>query len=447
MSSGVQDAVSLRVRAGAVRERSEGAALEQERANLIGRLRAREREIEDAIYARVSGMFTQASGEDADYETGLRATVAAAVNLSLTEMEDPAELTAPIPSVAIAQAHRAARRNISVDKLLLRYIGGHRVLGVFVMDEAHRCGLSSNGSVLRHLRTTQEAVLERLMITIAHEHKQERERIERSREECHAELVRRLMAGERPDTSEIDYELDDAWHLGIIANGPRAREVVRGLANDLRRQLLCVSTGESSVWAWVGGPRELEMARVERILSTARTTGASLVLGEPRIGVAGWRLTHQEAQVALLVALREPETPLVRFADHALLALVLQNESLVRSLMGIYLPSLGSQVARETLRAYFSAGCNAATAAAKLEIDRHTVERRLRTIETRLGRQLRACHAELDVVLRLEELGMVAADDDQRHGGDPQAHGRRSRVWAATGPNPLSAAMGPRQSI
>ena len=60
-------------------------------------------------------------------------------------MEDPAELTAPIPSVAIAQAHRAARRNISVDTMLLRYIGGHRVLGVFVMDEAHRCGLASNG--------------------------------------------------------------------------------------------------------------------------------------------------------------------------------------------------------------------------------------------------------------------------------------------------------------
>ena len=145
MSSGVQDAVSLRVRAGAAKERGDDAAIEKARISLIGRLRAREREIEDAIYARVSGMFTSASGEDADYETGLRATVAAAVNLSLTEMEDPAQLPAPIPSVAIAQAHRAARRNISVDTMLLRYIGGHRMLGAFVMDEAHRSGLSSNG--------------------------------------------------------------------------------------------------------------------------------------------------------------------------------------------------------------------------------------------------------------------------------------------------------------
>lgn len=419
MSSGVQDAVSLR--AGVAREGRDGEALEQARIGLIRCLRAREREIEDAIFARVSGMFTPVPGEDADYAKGLRATVAAAVNLSLTEMEGPAELPAPIPSVAIAQAHRAARRNVSVDTMLLRYIAGHRVLGAFVMDEAHRSRLASNGPVLRHLRTTQEAVLERLVTTIAQEHKQERERIERSREECHAELVQRLLAGERPDTSGLEYELDDAWHLGIIASGPRAKQVVRGLADDLRRQLLCLSTGESSVWAWIGGRQELEMARVERILSTAMTGEVSLVLGEPRRGLSGWRLTHQEAEAALLVAQHSP-APLMRFAEHALLALVLQNQSLVSSLLGVYLPSLGSPVARETLRAYFSAGCNAATAAAKLEIDRHTVERRLRAIETRLGRQLRSCHAELEVVLRLEELGLAAGSEESGYAIDPQ-HG------------------------
>ena len=407
MSGGVQGAVALRPGTSG-RERDGVAALERADADLIRRLRTREREIADAIFARVSSMFMAAPGEDADYEAGLRSTVTAVVHHTLTEMEDPAGLPVPIPSAAIAQAHRAARRNISVDTLLLRYLGGHRVLGAFVMDEAHRSGLASNGPALRHLRTTQEAMLERLMTRIADEHRQERERIERSREQCHAELVQKLLAGERPDTSELDYDLDDAWHLGMIVNGPKAKQLVRGLADELRRQLLCVPIGQGSLWAWLGGRRELETARLQRALSTGRTEGVSLVVGEPRRGVAGWRLTHQEAQAALLVALRRPE-PLMRFADHALLALVLQNESLVKSLVGIYLPSLGNPVARETLRAYFSVGCNAATAAAKLEIDRHTVERRLRTIETRLGRQLRSCHAELEVVLRLEELGVAAA--------------------------------------
>lgn len=111
--------------------------------------------------------------------------------------------------------------------------------------------------------------------------------------------------------------------------------------------------------------------------------------------------------------MRDP-APMTRFAAHALMALVLQNQSLARSLVSIYLPSLGSPVTRETLRAYFAAGCNAATAAAMLAIDRHTVERRLRAVETRLGRQLRLCHAELEVVLRLEELGVAAGDQEAK---------------------------------
>ncbi|HEY2768350.1 MAG TPA: helix-turn-helix domain-containing protein [Solirubrobacteraceae bacterium] len=409
MRGGVQDAVSLRTGVGA-RERGETAELEEVHRALLRALRAREREMVDAIFARVSSMFMAARGEDADYETGLRETVAAVVNHSLTEIEAPAEQPAPIPSAAIAQAQRAARRNISVETMMLRYIAGHRVLGGFVMDEAHRSGLSSNGPALRHLRTTQEALLERLMTRIADEYRQERERIERSREQCHVEVVQKLLAGESPDTAGLEYDLDDAWHLGMIANGQGGRRVVRGLADDLGRQLLCVSTGEDSVWAWIGGRQELEMARVERALSATRTVGVTLVLGQPRRAMSGWRLTHREAQAALLVAQRRPEST-VRFADHALLALVLQNESLVRSLAGIYLPSLGNPVARETVRAYFSAGCNAATAAAKLAIDRHTVERRLRAIEGNLGRQLRSCHAELEVVLRLEELGVTPNGD------------------------------------
>ncbi len=154
MRGGLQDAVSLRTGVGA-REGSEAAALAKVRGALLRKLRAREAEIVDAIFARVNGMFTEQQGEDVDYETGLRETVAAVVNLSLIEIEAPGEQPTPVPSAAIAQAQRAARRNVSVETMLLRYIAGHRVLGGFVLDEAHRSGLASNGPALRHLRTTQ----------------------------------------------------------------------------------------------------------------------------------------------------------------------------------------------------------------------------------------------------------------------------------------------------
>jgi DNA-binding PucR family transcriptional regulator len=81
-------------------------------------------------------------------------------------------------------------------------------------------------------------------------------------------------------------------------------------------------------------------------------------------------------------------------------------------------------VLRKTLRAYFAAGFNAATAAAALEIDRHTVQRRLRKVEESLGRLLDSCHAELAVALRLEELDGPAV----RHYGDVSAPERTTLV-------------------
>jgi DNA-binding PucR family transcriptional regulator len=115
----------------------------------------------------------------------------------------------------------------------------------------------------------------------------------------------------------------------------------------------------------------------------------------------------------MLVALRRPQA-LTSYADVALLAVVLKDSELASSLVEIHLSPLDQKdgvVSRETLRAYFAAGCNAATAAAALRVDRHTVERRLHTIETRLGCLLHTCHAELEVALRLEELGDARGTD------------------------------------
>ena len=73
VSSGVQDAVRCGPGAGRPGNATRAQRSSRAAADLIRRLRAREREIEDAIFARVSGMFMVASGEDADYEAGLRA--------------------------------------------------------------------------------------------------------------------------------------------------------------------------------------------------------------------------------------------------------------------------------------------------------------------------------------------------------------------------------------
>jgi DNA-binding PucR family transcriptional regulator len=123
----------------------------------------------------------------------------------------------------------------------------------------------------------------------------------------------------------------------------------------------------------------------------------------------GWRLTHRQARAALPIA-RQSQEPAVRYGDVALIASVLQDELLVRSLRQLYLEPLaeerdGGEVLRKTLRAYFEAERNVSSAAAALGVTRKTVTNRLGVVEECLDRPLGSCSAEVEVALLLEGSG------------------------------------------
>lgn len=381
------------------------------------RLRLRHAAIEEVIFARIRDpvSFGSAGSEDAEYLAGLRATVIAVVDYVLTGIEHGEDWSGPIPSTAAAQARRAARCGVNLDTLVLRYIAGHRLLGEFVKDEADRGGYSSHGHALHQLRRTQESLLERLTAAITREYQQEREQMDRSPEQCRRQLVQKLLAGEPVDSAGLDYEFD-VWHLGVIATGAGVERAVRVLSNGLGRQLLAVPFGERTVWAWLGGHRRLAIADIEHLLATNGIAGVTLAVGELRRGIDGWRQTHREAQAALPVALHRGQM-LTRCADVPLEAALLQHELLAGLLVKNYLSPLSGQkdggaVLRETLRAYFAKECNAAKAGIALRVDRHTVGRRLHMIEEALGRLIPTCRTELEVALRLDELGDAVGIDN-----------------------------------
>lgn len=220
-------------------------------------------------------------------------------------------------------------------------------------------------------------------------------------------LAQRLLDGGRCDTIELGYELDN-WHLGAIATGAVAAESLRAVADALGAQLLCLPRGEGTVWGWLGRPRPLSAPELKRVLEPIAHADVSLAIGEPGKGAEGWRLTHLQAQEALRVALRSRRR-FTSYADVALLASVLYDEVLARSLVEIYISPLGERqnggaVLCQTLRAYFAAERNASSAASALGVTRHTVKNRLRTIEKKLGHKLHTHQAELEVALRVEEL-------------------------------------------
>jgi hypothetical protein len=387
--------------------------LERAHADLVKRLRIRQPDIEAAIFARVLAMQESKGSEDAEYEAGLRRAVAAVVDSCLTSIEQGEHWTPPIPSEAITQARRAARACVSLKTVLLRYTAGHTVLAEFVTEESEHSDFKGQRVAL--LRTLGMQ-LERLQVAIASEYNQELERADGSHDLRRAELVYRLLVGGPVDIAESDYEFN-AWHLGVIATGVGGAGAVRSLARDLGREPLLIARSDESIWAWFGGRQRLESADVERRFSASEDSGISLAIGEPGRGIEGFRLTHQQAQGALLVAVRRPRR-LTRYAEDMLLAAALRDKTLGSSLEEVYLSPLcrerdGGVALCETLRAYFEADHNVGAAAQRLGADRGTVRKRLRMIEHRLGCLLHTRQAELEVALSLKELGQVASAQDQ----------------------------------
>jgi AcrR family transcriptional regulator len=427
---------------------SSGAlSAEDVRAGVVERLRARRDELVREIFARMrAGALASSGDDDAEYVAGLRATVVAAVEYVLEGIERGEGWIGPIPAVASEQARRAARVGVPLETVLRRYLVGHTLFEQFVMDEAERSGLSEQREALRGALRAQAAVLDRLLERIAEEYGDELVRIGRSPEQRRAERVRRLLDGGDPgEAAGLDYDLEDRWHLGVIAAGAGAAPAVRELALRADRRLLSVAQGQEGVWAWLGGRDRFAVGEIERVIgpgsksnppadgiesdrigSGGRGSHSSVVLaiGEPAWGIEGWRSTHQQAQAALVVALRRNGSPrngiprngipptrggATRYADVALLATALKDEGLGRALLEVYIAPLedargnGPSLQR-TLRAYLASECNASSAAAALGVARRTVENRLRTIEERLGRTLHPCPAEIEVALELDEL-------------------------------------------
>lgn len=373
------------------------------RAELRVRLEARRPEIEQAILNRIEAVSDFPEG-DPEYLEGLRAAVSAAVDYAVDGVAHGEDRAAPVPAPLLAQARTAARREIGLDTILRRYFTGYTLLGDFLVQEADDAGLLKDVALKRLLRS-QGALFDRLVVAVSEEHVREQDRQLGSPRERRAQRIRRLLAGELLDTAEFAYDFD-GHHLGLACSGADAEEAIRGLTAPLDGHLFLVELGEDTVWSWLGSRVATDPAELREVARSHLPTGLALGIGEPSAGLRGWRLTHQQARAALMVA-RGTAGGVARYLDVAPLASMLQDELLVVSLRELYLAPLErerdrGEVARRTLRAYFAAGRNVSSAAAALGVSRQAVGNRIRAIEDLLARPLDACAMDLEAALRIE---------------------------------------------
>jgi PucR-like helix-turn-helix protein/diguanylate cyclase with GGDEF domain len=372
-------------------------------ALIFSRLYARRAEIELAIQTRVGGI-SDPDEVDPTYAEGLKTAVAVALDYGLAAIETGVERIPPVPDELLTQARLAARRGVSLDTVLRRYFAGYTLLSDFLVQEIEQ-GDPSEVAALQTLMRSPAAVLDRLVTAITEEYTRVARDAGASAKERQAERVRRLLAGELIDTSELRYDFD-CWHLGMLVEGDGAADAVRGMTEATGLRLLFVEDGEGPAWAWLGGRGRVDSEEIGQHFLRVNTKELVVSLGEPGRGIAGWRLTHRQAIAAWPVAQRGAAT-IVRYGDVALLASIMQDEVLASSLRAMYLDPLadgreGGRALRETLRAYFATERNVSSAGAMLGVSRRTVANRLRAVETRIGRPLTVALTEIDVALRLD---------------------------------------------
>ena len=231
--------------------------------------------------------------------------------------------------------------------------------------------------------------------------------------ESTAAMITAFLKGEPVDLCDLAYPLEDAWHVGVVVSGYNASAGLAGIASDTRAyEVLSVPVSEDMAWAWLGSAQRSTVQDESGLLTTA-TAGTTIAVGEPRKGIEGWRLTHEEAQAALPVALRR-DRGLTRYADVLVEAALLKDKHLADLLREIYLAPLDDvlrrpSLVRDTLRTYFAADQNVKVTAARLGVNRRTVWYRLDKIEKRLGYPPGTRRVELEIALRLAELDAPVA--------------------------------------
>jgi hypothetical protein len=225
-------------------------SIEDARSQLAARLSARRPEIENALATRIDAVSSTADVVDPEYAEGLRMALQAALGWALAAIETGERRAPLIPTILFSQARAAARAKVGLDTVLRRYLAGQWLLSDFILQEADACSLFQ-APVLQRLFRSQAVLSDQLVAAVSEEYSRETQRRHSSTDHSDLLLVRRLLAGELADVSELSYEFE-ASHVALVIEGRDVRKTLRNSATDLDKRLLVVRPDKGITWAWLG---------------------------------------------------------------------------------------------------------------------------------------------------------------------------------------------------
>jgi hypothetical protein len=387
----------------------EQVAAEVNRLWLVGRLEMCRQELEDRVVALIRGTPGTVSGdEDVQFRLGQRDAVAACLKCWLMAVERGERWSGPAPPEVDVQARRAAHRGVRLSTALSRYAVAHEFVWGVVLREAE--AIEDSGVQIELLTgawASTASVFACFVHAMTEAHTAELGAQRKTRKRRDDERILDVLAG-RPgiDLEGIDYDFD-GHHLGLIATGGEARDALRLLARTLNCRVWLVERENGSVWGWLASKSKICTNEVEGCLLKAHH-GIRLVGGRGERGLAGFCLTHKQAQTALHVAHRRPRQQVTWYADVEPVALIIQHEDLARSMIATWITPIVAQsnglALLKTLQAFLACSQNLTQTAKVLPAGLRTVKRHLNRIGELVGQPPQACAAELEIALRVYKL-------------------------------------------
>jgi PucR C-terminal helix-turn-helix domain/GGDEF-like domain len=365
------------------------------------------RSVEDGLElmrAEVPCYFTIADDDPAFVDLYIRSYTDHLTAIWTGLKRGPDAATMAPPPFAVGEATWAAQLGISLESLLQTFRVCHRQKLDEVMEEAEARipDTDVRSAAIRRAHRWLFTYFDWITPVVTEAYQRERDAQFRGRERRKRQFVRRLLDGDAVDERELGYRIEQE-HIGIVAWGAHAEQALSALAHATGGSVLVTTGSDNAAWGWIGA-RAIQLRGTETIADLL-PSDTYVALGAPGEGLDGFRATHRQALEARRVG-RLLEARVTRFEEVEFVALTTQNLQMARDFVDRQLGPLAadderSALLRETLRAYFDAGLNAAAACAPLKVNDRTVAYRIRNIEDRLGGPILGRQDELSLALRL----------------------------------------------
>jgi PucR C-terminal helix-turn-helix domain/GGDEF-like domain len=332
---------------------------------------------------------------------------------------DLAEVHAP--AAALEEARRRAQRGTPLTALLRAYRLGHTVFLDWSFQELARQSQDARmvTAVTMDMSKIVAGYVDQTSEEIVATYARERENWLRNRSAARAARIRDLLSGQLINVSATEATLGyrlRQHHVGVVCwTGAEAVSVdnITRLERAIGHIAAQTAAGadpvflprdESSAWAWLPlGIRD----RFDAAASAADLDGdLHVAFGDVVKGIAGFRLTHQQALAAQAVALAGGSPPrVVSYGEVAPVAMMLGSADLLRAWVLSTLGGLASDDEhharlRETLLVFLDTGGSYKTTAERLVLHKNSVQYRIRRAEESLGRPIGDNRHDVELALQ-----------------------------------------------